>query len=93
MPVNSFAHRLRKAVSRFAGADQGNIAETFCIALAPVLTFIGAAADYSRCVTDRDKDPSVNHDVVSAVPTSLSTQFIADQDQGCPAAKILPAHL
>jgi Flp pilus assembly protein TadG len=39
---------IRAAASRFAGANQGNIAVIFAIALVPVLTFVGAAIDYSR---------------------------------------------
>jgi Flp pilus assembly protein TadG len=40
--------RLGRQLARFAGAEQGNIAVIFAIALVPVLTFVGAAIDYSR---------------------------------------------
>jgi Flp pilus assembly protein TadG len=40
--------RIRAAASRFAKANQGNIAVIFAIALVPLLSFVGAAIDYSR---------------------------------------------
>ena len=40
--------RVRTAAGRFAGADQGNIAVLFGIAAVPILTFVGAAIDYTR---------------------------------------------
>lgn len=40
--------RVRAAAGRFTGADQGNIAILFAIAAVPVLTFVGAAIDYTR---------------------------------------------
>jgi Flp pilus assembly protein TadG len=43
-------------------------------------------SQWNGCVTDRDQ----NYDVDATAPTSKSTQFIADQDQACPAATILP---
>src|ERR1700749_5144220 len=33
---------------RFAGADGGNVAIRFTIALVPIISFVGAAIDYSR---------------------------------------------
>jgi Flp pilus assembly protein TadG len=44
----SIFSRVRTAAGRFAGADQGNIAVLFAIAIVPILTFVGAAIDYSR---------------------------------------------
>ena len=48
MLAASIAHHIRGAASRFVGANQGNIAVIFAIAILPVLTFAGAAIDYSR---------------------------------------------
>ncbi|WP_298242790.1 pilus assembly protein [uncultured Bradyrhizobium sp.] len=42
-----------RRLARFAAAEQGNIAVIFAIALVPVLSFIGAAVDYSRAVQAR----------------------------------------
>ena len=44
---------LGRQLARFAAAEQGNIAVIFAIALVPVLTFVGAAVDYSRAVQAR----------------------------------------
>ena len=40
--------RVRAAAGHFAGADRGNIAVLFAIALVPILSFVGAAIDYTR---------------------------------------------
>jgi Flp pilus assembly protein TadG len=45
--------RLRTAAGRFAGANQGNIAVLFGIAAVPILTFVGAAIDYTRAAAAR----------------------------------------
>src|ERR1700744_2430905 len=39
---------LRDAAARLGIANQGNVAVIFAIAALPVLTFVGAAIDYSR---------------------------------------------
>jgi Flp pilus assembly protein TadG len=44
----SFRNQVRSAARRFVAADEGNIAVTFCIALVPLLGFVGAAVDYTR---------------------------------------------
>jgi Flp pilus assembly protein TadG len=43
-------------------------------------------SQWNGCVTDRDQ----SNDVSSAVPSSQSTYFPADQDLACPAAAVLP---
>jgi Flp pilus assembly protein TadG len=44
----SITRHVRAAARRFVGARDGNIAVIFAIALVPVISFIGAAIDYSR---------------------------------------------
>src|SRR3954465_11551633 len=44
----SFRNQVRSAATQFVGADEGNIAVIFCIALVPLLGFVGAAVDYTR---------------------------------------------
>lgn len=39
---------IRTAAGRFARADEGNIAVIFAIAAVPIISFVGAAIDYSR---------------------------------------------
>jgi Flp pilus assembly protein TadG len=45
--------RIRAAVRRFAGANDGNIAILFGIAVIPIISFVGAAVDYTRAVSAR----------------------------------------
>jgi hypothetical protein len=47
---------------------------------------ISDKSQWNGCVTDRDQ----SYDVNATAPSSQSTNFIADQDSGCPVAKILP---
>lgn len=53
MPGSSIASQVRRAASRFPGANQGNIAVLFGIALLPILGFMGAAIDYTRANSAR----------------------------------------
>jgi Flp pilus assembly protein TadG len=46
-------NRVRTAVGRFAKADRGNVAVMFGIAAVPVLSFVGAAIDYTRANSAR----------------------------------------
>jgi Flp pilus assembly protein TadG len=48
MLAASIIRHARAAAARFGEANQGNIAVIFAIALLPMLSFIGAAIDYSR---------------------------------------------
>jgi Flp pilus assembly protein TadG len=43
-------------------------------------------SQWNGCVTDRDQ----SYDVTATAPSSQATNFVADQDQSCPAASILP---
>ena len=45
--------RVRAAAGRFARSDQGNIAVLFAIAAVPILSFVGAAIDYTRANSAR----------------------------------------
>jgi Flp pilus assembly protein TadG len=45
--------RVRAATSRFVGAKEGNIAVLFAIAAVPVISFVGAAIDYTRANSAR----------------------------------------
>jgi Flp pilus assembly protein TadG len=44
----AITRHVREAANRFFGADQGNIAVIFAITLVPLISFVGAAIDYSR---------------------------------------------
>ena len=45
--------RIRAAAHRFAGANEGNIAILFGIAVIPIISFVGAAIDYTRANSAR----------------------------------------
>jgi Flp pilus assembly protein TadG len=49
----SIVRRFNSAVHRFAAAQEGNVAMIFAITLLPILTFVGAAIDYSRAANAR----------------------------------------
>jgi Flp pilus assembly protein TadG len=49
----SFRNPARSAARRFVGANEGNIAVTFAVALVPLLGFVGAAIDYTRANSAR----------------------------------------
>jgi Flp pilus assembly protein TadG len=53
MSCVSIAHHISRAASRFASANEGNIAVIFAIAILPVLGFVGAAIDYSHASKTR----------------------------------------
>jgi Flp pilus assembly protein TadG len=53
MPGTAIFNRVRTAANRFAGANEGNIAVIFAIASLPILSFVGAAIDYSRANSAR----------------------------------------
>jgi Flp pilus assembly protein TadG len=48
MPGSSITRHIREAAHRFTGNTQGNIAVIFAIACVPIISFVGAAIDYSR---------------------------------------------
>jgi Flp pilus assembly protein TadG len=48
MSIASIITRFRTCAKRFIGADQGNIAAVFAIAMLPILSVTGAAIDYTR---------------------------------------------
>jgi Flp pilus assembly protein TadG len=45
--------RLQSLLGRFGRSEQGNIAMLFGIAVVPIITFVGAAVDYTRANTAR----------------------------------------
>jgi Flp pilus assembly protein TadG len=62
------------AARRFAGADQGNIAVIFAIACVPLISFVGAAIDYSRANGARSS--------MQAALDSTSLMLAKDLSQG-----------
>jgi len=83
--------RIGKAAGRFAGANQGNVAVIFAIAAVPIVSFVGAAVDYSRLNAARtamqaamdstalmlSKDLTAGTIAASDIPTKAPTYFNA----------------
>ena len=53
MSCASVFRKVRDAVGRFAKAREGNIAVIFALSAIPIITFVGAAIDYTRATTAR----------------------------------------
>jgi Flp pilus assembly protein TadG len=73
-------NRLRSAARRFAGDNQGNIALLFGIAAVPILTFVGAAIDYSRASSARTAMQSALDSTALMVAKDLSDGTIKTSD-------------
>jgi Flp pilus assembly protein TadG len=72
----SIISRIRNAAGRFAGANQGNIAVIFGIALVPVLSFVGAAIDYSRANNARSSMQAALDSTALMLSKDLSSGII-----------------
>ena len=48
MPSASVLRKIRASIGRFAKANGGNIAVIFALSAIPLITFVGAAMDYTR---------------------------------------------
>ena len=77
LPVVS---RIGRQLSRFAPAEQGNIAVIFAIALIPVLGFVGAAIDYSRAVQTRSSLQVALDSAALMVSKDLTSGTITEAD-------------
>jgi Flp pilus assembly protein TadG len=76
----SIASHVRAAAKRFAGANQGNIAVIFAIALVPILTFMGAAIDYSRANSARSSMQSALDSTALMLSKDLTDGRISPSD-------------
>jgi Flp pilus assembly protein TadG len=79
----SLVSQFRTAASRFAGATQGNLAVIFAIALIPLISFVGAAIDYSRANAAKSS--------MQAALDSTSLMLSKDLSQGIIAPGDIPA--
>ncbi|QWG15405.1 pilus assembly protein [Bradyrhizobium sediminis] len=80
MPATSIASQFRGAARRFAAANQGNIAVIFAIALVPIISFIGAAIDYTRANAARSSMQAALDSTALMLSKDLSEGLI-DQSQ------------
>src|ERR1700734_3353218 len=72
----SMTRRLWAAVRRFAGAKDGNIAVIFTIAAIPIISFVGAAIDYSRANSARSSMQAALDSTALMLSKDLSTGTI-----------------
>lgn len=80
MPVASITRQVRAAASRFVGASEGNIAVIFAIALVPILSFIGAAIDYSRANAARSSMQAALDSTALMISKDLSQGLITTSE-------------
>ena len=80
MPRASITRHLRSAASRFAGANDGNLAVIFAFALVPILTFVGAAIDYSRANHARSSMQAALDSTALMLSKDLSSGIITQPD-------------
>src|SRR5450759_1302491 len=74
MPVASIFRHIREAARGFKGANQGKIAVIFAIACVPLISFLGAAIDYSRANSARSS--------MQAALDSMALMLSKDLSQG-----------
>ena len=76
----SIISRVRAAASRFIGANQGNIAVIFAIAAVPVISFVGAAIDYTRANSARSSMQAALDSTALMLSKDLSDGLISLSD-------------
>jgi Flp pilus assembly protein TadG len=76
MQSTAIFSRVRNAARRFARADRGNVAVIFAIAAVPIITFVGAAIDYSRATNARSSMQSALDSTVLMLSKDLTDSKI-----------------
>jgi Flp pilus assembly protein TadG len=77
--------RLGRLFGRFAAAEQGNIAVIFAITLIPLLSFVGAAVDYSRAARARTAMQAALDSTALMLSKDLTQGTITSSDIGSKA--------
>jgi Flp pilus assembly protein TadG len=72
----SITRHVGAAARRFVGANEGNIAMIFAAALVPLLSFVGAAIDYSRANAARSSMQAAMDSAALMVSKDLSSNVI-----------------
>lgn len=72
--------RLGRVFGRFAAAEQGNIAVIFAITLIPLLTFVGAAIDYTRASRARSSMQAALDSAALMLSKDLTQGLITSSD-------------
>jgi Flp pilus assembly protein TadG len=80
MTAKAIFARLRAAAGHFAGANHGNVAVIFGIAAVPLLSFVGAAIDYSRANSARSSMQAALDSAALMVAKDLTDGTIQPSD-------------
>jgi Flp pilus assembly protein TadG len=80
MPGASITRHIRAVASRFVAANQGNIAVIFAIACVPIISFVGAAIDYSRANHARSSMQAALDSTALMLSKDLSSGIITQPD-------------
>src|ERR1700682_2623082 len=76
----SVCSRIRSALAEFGLSDRGNIAVIFSLACAPLISFIGAAIDYTRANAARSSMQAALDSTALMVSKDLSQGLITTSD-------------
>jgi Flp pilus assembly protein TadG len=76
---------IRQTARRFVGADKGNVAVIFTIAAIPIISFVGAAIDYSRVNNARSSMQAAMDSAALMVSKDLSSSKITTSQIGTSA--------
>jgi Flp pilus assembly protein TadG len=80
MPDASITRHIGAVASRFVAANQGNIAVIFAIACVPIISFVGAAIDYSRANHARSSMQAALDSTALMLSKDLSSGIITQPD-------------
>ena len=80
MTAKAIFARLRAAAGHFPGANHGNVAVIFGIAAVPLLSFVGAAIDYSRANSARSSMQAALDSAALMVSKDLTDGTILPSD-------------
>src|SRR5215510_5457506 len=76
----SVFRKLRAAAGRFIGAREGNIAVIFALSAIPIITFVGAAIDYTRANAARTSMQAALDSTALMLSKDLSAGTISSSD-------------
>ena len=72
----SVFRKFREAASRFIGAREGNVAVIFALSAIPIISFVGAAIDYTRATAARSSMQAALDSTALMLSKDLSTGTI-----------------
>jgi Flp pilus assembly protein TadG len=80
MQSTAILSRVRDAARRFIGADRGNVAVIFAVAAVPIISFVGAAIDYSRASNARSSMQSALDSTALMLSKDLTDGIVKPAD-------------